>query len=167
MEYCSISRMASNRQSSITPEELCRRLHIGLATAKRTLQATTHQCIRSTGLLTKRFKTDRSQLRYKQLTRGYGTFYTDYLKVSTKSIRGYIGGVIYTNKLGFKKFFPCENEQGSETGRTLKTFVEMVGLPAAMHSDNHRNFSRGIVQTIVEKVWYICYLYRAAFTMAE
>ena len=151
MEYCSISRMASNRQSSITPEELCRRLHIGLATAKRTLQATTHQCIRSTGLLTKRFKTDRSQLRYKQLTRGYGTFYTDYLKVSTKSIRGYIGGVIYTNKLGFKKFFPCENEQGSETGRTLKTFVEMVGLPAAMHSDNHRNFSEGLFKRLLRK----------------
>jgi hypothetical protein len=149
--YSSISKIESKRKDTITPEALARRLNIGLATATRTLKATTHQCLRTTGLLTKRFKTDKSQLRYKQLTRGYGTFYTDYLKVSVKSLRGYIGGVIYTNKLGFKKFFPCETEQGQETGRTLRNFIELVGLPVAMHSDNHSNFKEGFFKSILRK----------------
>ena len=149
--FSSISKLTTSRKDTITPEALAKRLNIGLATATRTLQATTHQCMRTTGLLTKRFKTDKSQLRYKQLTRGYGTFYTDYLKVSVKSLRGYIGGVIYTNKLGFKKFFPCETEQGLETGRTLRNFVELVGLPVAMHSDNHTNFKEGVFKKLLRK----------------
>jgi hypothetical protein len=114
--YLSISKIESNRRDTMTPEALAWRLNIGLAMATRTLQATMHQCLSTTGLLTKQFKTDKSQLRYKQLARGYGTFYTDYLKASVKSLCGYIGGVIYTNKLGFKKFFPCKTEQGQETG---------------------------------------------------
>ena len=57
-----VSKLTSRREDSITPEFLSKHLNIGLATAKRTLQATTHQCVRSTGLLTKRFKTDKSQL---------------------------------------------------------------------------------------------------------
>jgi hypothetical protein len=73
------------------------------------------------------------QLRYKQLTCGYGIFYFNHLKVATKSIYGYIGGVINTNKLDFKKKILCENEQWFETGQALKTFVELVGIPAAMH----------------------------------
>ena len=149
--FSTISKVNTRRRDTITPEALAKRLNIGLATAKRTLNATSHQCLRTTGLLTKRFKTDRSQLRYKQLTRGYGTFYTDYLKVSTKSLRGYIGGVIYTNKLGFKKFYPCETEQGLETSRTLRNFIETVGLPQAMHSDNHRNFKEGLFKKLLRK----------------
>ena len=84
--YSSINKIESRRKSILSPEELSKRLNIGLPTAKRTLLATTHQCIRSTGLLARRFKTDRSQLRYKQLARGYGTFYTNYLKASCKSL---------------------------------------------------------------------------------
>jgi hypothetical protein len=149
--FSSISKVNTKRNDSLTAEELSKRLHIGLATAKRTLLATLHQCLRTTGLLTRRFKTDESQLRYKQLTRGYGTFYTDFLKVSTKSLHGHIGGVLYTNKLGFKKFYPCETEQGLETSRTLRNFIETVGLPQAMHSDNHSNFKEGLFKKLLKK----------------
>ena len=85
------------------------------------------------------------------MTRGYGAFYTDYLKSGVKSIRGFIGGVIYTNKLGFKKFFPCATERGDETGRTLCSFIEIVGLPAGMHYDNHRNFKEGLFKRLLRK----------------
>ena len=146
-----ICKLSSRREDSITPEFLSKHLNIGLATAKRTLQATTHQCVRSTGLLAKRFKTDKSQLRYKQLMRGHGNFYCDYLKSSVKSIRGHIGGVLYTNKCGFKKFYPCSTESGAETGSSLKSFVEFVGLPAGMHSDNHKNFKEGFFRKILRK----------------
>ena len=94
----SISAIRSKQSSSMTAVELSKHLHIGLKTAANTLKATTHQCIRSTGLLSRRFRTDKAQMRYKQLSRQHGSFYTDYLKVNVKSIRGFIGGVIYTNK---------------------------------------------------------------------
>ena len=54
---------------------------------KRTINAPTHKCIRSTGMSSRRYKIDKSQLRYKQLTRRYGTFYIDFLKTGIKSIR--------------------------------------------------------------------------------
>ena len=54
----------------------------------------------------------------------------------SKSIRQFIGGTLYTSKLGFKKFFPCINETSQETGHTLKRFIELVGLPPSLHSDN-------------------------------
>ena len=96
--------------NSLSPEQLSRMWQIALKTAKNSILATTHKCIRSTGMLARRFKTDKSQLRYKQLSRHYGTFYVDFLKVNVKSLRGYVGGILYCNKLGFKKFFPCINE---------------------------------------------------------
>ena len=62
-----------------------------------------------------------------------------------------LGGVLYTNKCGFKKFYPCETESSKETGHTLKSFVEFVGLPAGLHSDNHRNFKEGFFRKILRK----------------
>ena len=74
---------------------------LGLKTAKNTIQTTTQKCVCSRGVLSKRFKTDKSQLRYKQLSCHYGTFYVDFLKTTVKSIRGFIGGMLYCNELGF------------------------------------------------------------------
>ena len=64
----------------------------GLNNMIKTLDATTYQCIRSTGLLAKRFKTDKSQPRYKHVSCRYGTFCVDYLKVGVKTVRQFIGG---------------------------------------------------------------------------
>ena len=149
--YVSISAINSRRTNTVSAEELSRKWNIGLKTASRTLQATTHKCIRTTGLLSKRFKTDKAQLRYKQLSRQYGTFYVDYLKISAKSLRGFIGGTIYTNKLGFKKFFPCTNETGESTAAGLRTFIDIVGLPTSIHSDNHSNFQEGAFKRLMRK----------------
>ena len=68
-----------------------------------------------------------SQLRYKQLSRHYGAFYVDFLKVNVKSLREYIGGMLYCNKLGFEKFFPCVNETQEDTSHSLRSFIEIVG----------------------------------------
>ena len=125
--------------------------HIGLKTARRTLSSTTHKCYRTTGLLTRQFKTDKAQLKYKQLNKQFGTFYVDYLKSSVKSIRGFIGGTVYTNKTGFKKFFPCEDEKSRTTASGLRYFIELVGLPASIHSDGHRNFKEGAFKKLVRK----------------
>ena len=72
--FSSIHSLNTKRKDTMSPEELSKRLHIGLKTASRTLKATTHQWIRTTGLLTKRFRTHKAHLRYNQLSKQYGTF---------------------------------------------------------------------------------------------
>ena len=57
---------------------------IAMKTAINTLDATTHQCIRSTGIIEKRFKTDKAQIQYKKLSCWYVKFYVDYIKVGVK-----------------------------------------------------------------------------------
>ena len=117
---------------------------ISLKRAKITIQATSHKCIRSAWLLSKRFKTDKSQLRYKQLSRHYGTFYVDYLKTTVKSIRGFIGGMLYCNKLGYKKFPPCTSDSQREISHSFRSIIEIVGLPSSLYSDNHNNLREGL-----------------------
>ena len=68
--FCAVRTQKSGEY--ITPEEMATKLMIGLKTANRTLRATTSKFIRTTGSLTKRFRTDKAQLRYKQLSRIFG-----------------------------------------------------------------------------------------------
>ena len=142
-EFFTMNRVVSRESDSLTPEELSVMWQIGLKTAKNTILATTQKCVRSTGMLTRRFKTDKSQLRYRQLSCHYDTFYVDFLKIGVKSIRGYIGGMLYCNKLGFKKFFPCTSETQDETSHSLRSFIEIIGLPTSLHSDNHNILMTG------------------------
>ena len=64
--YCTVSVVKAKYFPSLSPEKLIRMWGIGLKTAIKTLDTTTNQCIRSTGVLAKQFKTDKSKLRYKQ-----------------------------------------------------------------------------------------------------
>ena len=105
-DFYNISALQTKTSNSLQPGDLAKLWNIGLGTAKRTLQVTTHKIYRTTGLLSRCFKTDVAQLRYKQMNKQFGTFYSDYLKSTVKSVRGFIGGTVYTNKTGFKKFFP-------------------------------------------------------------
>ena len=149
--YSTLSAIKSVSKNTITPEALSKLWGIGLKTASRTLKSTTHKCIRSTGLLSKRFKTDKAQLRYKQLQRQFGTFYVDYLKVNVKSVRGYIGGSVYTNKLGFKKFYPHSDEKGQSTAAGFRNFIDIIGLPFSIHADNHSNYREGAFRKLLRK----------------
>ena len=67
-EFLSISAINSKRQDIITLEELKSRLCIGLGTYACTLKASTHQYIRTTCFLTKKFCTDKAHLCYNQLS---------------------------------------------------------------------------------------------------
>ena len=81
-----------------------------MTTAQRTLQATTHRCIRKVGDLTRRFRTDKSHMRYRRLSTRHGRFYVDTLLSKVKSTRGFTCANLYTNDLGFRKLFPMEKE---------------------------------------------------------
>ena len=145
--YLSINAVDFRHKDVLTPESLSKLWNIGLKIAKSTILATTYKCIPSTGLLKKKFKTDESKLRYKQLSRFFGTFYVNFLKSSVQSIRGHIGGVLHYNKLGFKKFFPCSNEDKEEPNHSLNSFIEIIGLPATLYLDNRKNFKDGLFKS--------------------
>ena len=88
------------------PERLSEMWCIGIKTSYCALKDTTYQRIRTKGVLVNIFKIDKVQLCYKQLCRRHILFYADYLKAGKKYVRGFIGGTLYTNNTGFKKFFP-------------------------------------------------------------
>ena len=105
-KYSTLDAMNSSKWADcIILEELSNKLHIRLSTEERTLKATTSQIIQSAGFLTRRFRTDKAQLRYKQLAKHFGSLYADYLKSKTKYLWVYVGGVVYTNNLGLYKLF--------------------------------------------------------------
>ena len=80
----------------------------------------------------------------------YGTFYVDYLKVGVKSVGQFIGGKLYTNKLGFKIFFPRSNETSAENRHTLGGFIGLVSLPITLHSYNAKNSKKGFFKQILQ-----------------
>ena len=89
--FRSVSDINSKRQDSINPEEISSHLCIGLKTAARTLKATFHKYIITTGFLTKKLCTDKAHIFYKHLYRQYCNFYTDFLKLQVTSISVYCG----------------------------------------------------------------------------
>ena len=85
--YFLVGAVKAKYYPSLSPEKLIKMWEDGLNTVIKTLDTTNHLCNRSTGLLVKRLKTYKSQLRYKQHSFHYGTFNVDYLKVGVKSAR--------------------------------------------------------------------------------
>ena len=111
-----VTPIATNARDQVTPEDLSRILHIGLPTAKCTLKATTQKFIRTTGHnLKKRFKIERSHLRYNKLSTVNGEFYVDSIVSQVKLLRGYVGGNLFCNRLCFFKFYPMENLSSLES----------------------------------------------------
>ena len=122
---------------------------IGIKSVERTLRATTHDCIRTLGSLGRRLRTDHAHMRYKRLVTKNGQFYVDTLFSKVKSIRGFTCGNLFTNRLGFKKFFPMESESNSPS--SLQSFIEIVGLPHALHADNAKTFKHGEFKKLCNK----------------
>ena len=58
--FSTINGVSSRESVSLTPEQVSIMWQIGLKTAKNIILATTHKCIRSTKMLTRRLKTDKS-----------------------------------------------------------------------------------------------------------
>ena len=61
-----------------------------------------------------------------------------------------LGGTVYTNNLRFKKFFPCSDKTSEHTGHTLRIFIELVGIPTSLHSENHNNFREGCFKRLLQ-----------------
>ena len=109
----------SGKYNSILPEKISKKWQIVPKMVIFTLIATTYQYITISEILFRRLRTDKLQLRYNQLSEAYEKVYSDYLKFGVKLVRGYTGGVICTNKTGFKKSSPASEETSESTCRTL------------------------------------------------
>ncbi|MGH3053527.1 MAG: hypothetical protein ACRDL7_00940, partial [Gaiellaceae bacterium] len=128
-----------NRRYAIKHEELSRRWGIGLETATRTLKVTTQKCIRNAvHPLHRRYRTRQQQLRYNQLS---SRFYSDTMFSSHKSIGSNMCGQVFVNDLEFVRFIPMQSK--SDAGNALSEFIQDVGIPQSLHTDNAKEETMG------------------------
>jgi len=127
----------SKPKNKLTPEHLAKLWNVGLDTARKTIEATTCKHYRNIqDGITRRFRPRRNFLRYRQLRLPAGEFYTDTFISKVKSIRGYGYMQVYGNKFGFIKAYPVESKRMQDIGNTLTVFIQDVGVPEKMHTDN-------------------------------
>ena len=122
------------RSTSVTPEVLARKWHIGKERAKQTLKVTTQRGIRNIrNPLTKRLRTQR--WRNKRMIPG--KWYSDTMHFKVKSImRKETVAQIFSNGFGYEEFYPCEREARCHEG--LSRFVNEIGIPEHIVVDGAR-----------------------------
>lgn len=147
---------STNRKSHISKEDLARRWGLGVETAARTLVVTTQKGIRNAvHPLHRRYRTNQQQLRYNQLA---SLFYSDTMFSKTKSSRGYTMGQVFVNDIEYTRFIPMKSK--ADAGDALSAFIQDVGIPSGLHTDDARELTQkhwatirnryGIRQTLTE-----------------
>ena len=125
---------------------------IGIDTAQKTLQATTQLAIRQAiHPIQRRFRTEIMQLRYPRLGGRHGKFHTDTFFSKVPSLTGCTMGQIYTNDINFTKFIPMKKK--SDAPDTLLAFMQDVGIPSDLHSDDAKELTQGRMGEITRKAW--------------
>ena len=138
----SVSEVISKRNDILTPEDLLKLWMIPIDIAKNTIRATTFPSIRTNeGRISRRFRIDTHQRRYKRLGDSNARFYTDTLFSKVKGITGETYAQLYTNRVGFTKLYPLITE--SKAHESLTTFIHEVGIPHELHSDNAKALIQG------------------------
>ena len=133
---------AHSRDDSVTPELLSKRWRIPLEKARDTLNASTYNSIRTKeGRMSRRFRTDTYQRRYRRLGGDNAPFYTDTLFSKVRSIGDETCAQIYTNRIGFTKLYPMKRE--ADAHDSLTTFIHEVGIPQELHSDGAKALTQG------------------------
>ena len=118
------SVITKDRHSKVTPEELSRKLGIGLETAKRTVEVTTQYGVR-TALhpLHKRYRVDHLHLNRHRLN---SQWYSDTLFSKVQSLRGMKCAQVYTDGK-FTRVYPMESRK--QVGQTLTDITDDIGVP--------------------------------------
>jgi hypothetical protein len=120
----------TDRSSAITPEVLSTRWGIGIATAKRTLQATMQTGIRN--VIAPGERKVRQRLDHLKFPNLRGSIYTDTMFSSKiKSLRGHTKAQIFTNGRGYDRFYPMKLK--SDAPDTLISSIHDTGIPQIMH----------------------------------
>jgi hypothetical protein len=91
------------------------------------------------------------QLRYPRLGGCHGRFYTDTFFAKSPTLAGCQMAQIYTNDINFTKVFPIKHK--SEAHHTLVQFMQDVGIPSVLHTDDAKELTQGKMAEIVKKAW--------------
>ena len=60
-------------------------------------------------------------------------------------------GQMFTNDVDFSKFYPMRRK--GEAADTLIAFMQDIGIPAGLHSDNAKELTKGRVADIAKEFW--------------
>jgi hypothetical protein len=122
--------MTGTRHTKVNPENLARLWNIGIETAKRTLQVTTQQGIR-TALhpLHRCYHVDHLHLNRRRLNRDW---FTDTLFSKITSLQGNTCAQVYTNG-NYTSVHPMTSK--ARVGVTLTEFSDDVGIPDSLTTD--------------------------------
>jgi len=108
---------------------------IGLETAERTLQVTTHLALRNAiHPIHRRFRTEVAQFCYPRLGEPHRKFHMNTFFASQPSLSRCTMGQMYTNNVHFTKFYPMHRK--SDAPDTLLQFMQDIGIPSELHSDD-------------------------------
>ena len=147
------------KDTSISPESLSKLWKIPLQAAKQTLGVTTSKHIRTNeGKISRRFRTDIFQKRYRRMGGNFSRFYTDTLFFKCKTLDLFTCAQIFCNKARFTKVFPMQSK--SQAHEALTSFVQEVGIPNILHSDDAKELAQGEMRKKMTK-------YEIYHTMAE
>jgi hypothetical protein len=136
----SATKYTSQKHSDLLQDKISLIFGVGLDTAQRTLNATTQLVIHnSMHPIHKRFRTEVVQLRYPRLEGQYGKFHTDTFFSSQQSLSRCTMGQMYTNNVDFTKFYPMKLK--SEALYTLISFMQDIGIPSDLHSDDAKELA--------------------------
>jgi hypothetical protein len=88
-----------------------------------------------------RFCTKLAALHYNQLGGKHGVFYSDTMFSSVKSLYRYKMGQIFVNDINYTYFVPMKLK--SEAGNALVQFIQEVGIPSQIHTDDAKELVKG------------------------
>lgn len=120
--------------------------------ASRTLKATTQLALQhALHPIHKPYTTKVAKLHYPRLTGRHGVFHTDTFFAAKPTPSGCTMGQMYTNDVDFSKFYPMHRK--GEAADTLITYMQDIGIPAGLHSDNARELNKGRVGDLTKEFW--------------
>jgi len=132
--------------------KVAKTFRIGLKMAEDTLRATTQLAIRHTlHPIHRRYTTQVAQLRYPRLSGRHGKFHTDTFFADVPSLQGAKMGQMYTNDAHFTKFYPMKTK--AEAPNTLIAFMQDIGIPSDLHSDNANELTQGKMKELLKEFW--------------
>jgi hypothetical protein len=147
-----INAISSNKSNIALRNKIAKTFNVGLETANQTLNATTQLALRHTlHPIHRRYRTQVAQLRYPRLSGRHGRFHTDSFFGSTPSIHGSTMGQMYTNDMNFTKFYPMKTK--AEAPNTLISFMQDIGIPSELHSDDAKELTQGQMKELAREFW--------------
>jgi len=142
---CSIS--TSSPRLNKSDQHIAKIFQCSPKTAARTRQVTTQKGIRSMAdHLTRRYRTKQAALQYAQLGGRYGRFYSDTLFSTVPSLRNNLVAQIFVNDIGFTRVTPMRSK--ADAGHALLEFIQDIGVPSALHTDNAKEMMTGKWETV-------------------